>query len=204
MKTVDTRGQVCPAPLILTKRALNETAKGDSFILIIDNQAAFANVSRYLNDNGIKFSFVENNSVWTLTVAKNDTTSTEHKVETYSSDNIPHLQKGDFVVAISSDKMGDGDSELGTLLMINFIKAIRDLDIMPSKMTFYNRGVFLGRKNSPVYETLKDLEQMGVNLYLCGTCINHYSLADEIGIGVVSNMFEIAQIFASSGKVVKP
>jgi hypothetical protein len=71
-------------------------------------------------------------------------------------------------------------------------------------MTFYNRGVFLGRKNSPVYEELKDLEKMGVGLYLCGTCIKHYSLSDEIDIGVVSNMFEIAQIWASSGKVIKP
>ena len=204
MKTVDARGQLCPAPLILTKRALDETVKGDSFILIIDNQVSFANVSRYLKDNGIKFSVVENNDVWTLTVEKNNTTSTEHKVESYCSDNIPHLQKGDFVITISSDKMGEGDPELGTLLMINFIKAIRDLDTLPSKMTFYNRGVFLGRKDSPVYELLKDLEQMGVALYLCGTCINHYSLADEIDIGMVSNMFEIAQIFASSGKVVKP
>jgi selenium metabolism protein YedF len=114
------------------------------------------------------------------------------------------LRKGDFVVSISSDKIGDGDSELGILLMTNFIKAIRDLDILPSKMTFYNRGVFLGTKNSPVYETLKDLEQMGVNLYLCGTCINHYSLSDEIDTGIVSNMFEIAQILASAGKVIKP
>jgi selenium metabolism protein YedF len=130
--------------------------------------------------------------------------STEHKVESYYSNDIPHLQKGDFVISIASDKIGEGDSELGALLMINFIKAIRDLDTLPSKITFYNSGVFLGRKNSPVYEELKDLEKMGIGLYFCGTCISHYSLSDEIDKGIASNMFEIAQILASSGKVIKP
>ena len=202
MKTVDAKGQLCPMPLILVKRAINETAMGDSFILMIDNQTSFANVSRYLKDNDIDFSAVENNNVWTLTVTKSNKPSAEHTVESYFSNDIPHLQKGDFVVSISSDKMGDGDPELGTLLMINFIKAIRDLDNLPSKMVFYNRGVFFGRKNSPVYELLKDLEKMGVGLYLCGTCINHYSLSEEIDIGTVSNMFEITQILASAGKVI--
>ena len=204
MQTVDTRGQLCPAPLIMTKRALNNTEKDDSFIVLIDNQVSFANVSRYLKDNKTAFSVVENNNIWTLTVTKNTETKIDSKVEPYCSNDIPHLQKGDFVISISSDKMGDGDRELGTLLMINFIKAIRDLDTLPSKMTFYNRGVFLGRKNSPVYEELKDLEKMGVGLYLCGTCIKHYSLSDEIDTGVISNMFEIAQIWASAGKVIKP
>ena len=204
MKTVDARGQLCPAPLILTKRALNEAAKGDSFFLIIDNQIAFANVSRYLTDNKTAFSVVENSNIWTFTITKSDKTSTEHNIESYCSGDIPHLRKGNFVVSIASDKIGDGDSELGTLLMINFIKAIRDLDILPSKITFYNSGVFLGRKNSPVYKELKDLEKMGVDLYLCGTCINHYSLSDEVDTGIVSNMFEIAQILAAAEKVIKP
>ena len=203
MKTVNTKGQLCPTPLILTKRALNETAQGGSFILIIDNQVSFANVSRYLKDNKITFSVAENNNVWTLTVTKNNKTPIEHKVESYYSNDIPHLQKGDFVISIASDKIGEGDSELGILLMINFIKAIRDLDVLPSKITFYNSGVFLGRKNSPVYDELKDLEKMGVGLYFCGTCINHYSLTDEINTGIVSNMFEIAQILASAGKIIK-
>jgi selenium metabolism protein YedF len=188
----------------MTKRALDEALNDESFILIIDNNASFTNVSRYLKDNKTAFSVVENNNVYTLTITKNNTSRAEHTVESYCANDIPHLRKGDFVVSIASDKMGEGDTELGTLLMINFIKAIRDLDTLPSKMVFYNSGVFLGRKNSPFYELLKDLETMGVNLYLCGTCINHYSLSDEIDIGIVSNMFEIAQILASSGKVIKP
>jgi selenium metabolism protein YedF len=204
MKIVDTKGQLCPAPLIATKRALKETQPGESFVVLTDNQTSFTNVSRFLKDNNTPFTSTEKGGLWTLTVTKNTGELSKPNVEEYCEVEVPHFQKGDFVIAISSDRMGEGDADLGTLLMTNFIKAVHDLDILPSKMVFYNRGVFLGRKESSVLELLKDLERMGVTLFLCGTCINHYSLRDEITIGNVSNMFEIAQIMSSAGKVLKP
>ena len=204
MRIVDTKGQLCPAPLIATKRALKETQLGETFIVLTDNQTSFTNVSRFLKDNNTPFTSSEKDGVWTLNVTKISGDLSKPNAEEYCEVEVPHFQKGDFVAAISSDKMGEGDTELGTLLMTNFIKAVHDLDILPSKMVFYNRGVFLGKKDSSVIEQLKDLERMGVSLFLCGTCINHYSLKDEIVVGTVSNMFEIAQIMSSAGKVVKP
>jgi len=204
MRIVDTKGQLCPAPLIATKRALKETSEGESFVVLTDNQTSLTNVSRFLKDNNVQFKTSEKDKVWTLTVTKTNGDLTNPNAEEYCTTDVPHFQKGDFVIAISSDKMGDGDPALGTLLMTNFVKAVHDLDILPSKMVFYNRGVFLGRKDSTVIELLKDLERMGVLLFLCGTCINHYSLEDEISAGSISNMFEIAQIMSSAGKVVKP
>ena len=204
MRIVDTKGQLCPAPLIATKRALKETAAGDSFIVLTDNQTSFSNVSRFLRDNNTLFTVNDKDGIWSLTVTRTTGELVKQNEEEYCTPEVPHFQKGDFVVAISSDKMGEGDADLGAQLMTNFIKAIHDLDILPSKMVFYNRGVFLGRNDSAVLELLKDLERMGVSLFLCGTCINHYSLEDKINIGSVSNMFEIAQIMSSARKVVKP
>jgi selenium metabolism protein YedF len=204
MRIVDTKGHLCPAPLIATKRALKETAVGESFILLTDNQTSFSNVSRFLRDNNTPFVAEEKDGIWTLTVNKTNGELLKPDAGEYCNTDVPHFQKGDFVVAISSDKMGEGDESLGTLLMTNFIKAIHDLDILPSKIVFYNRGVFIGKKDSPVLDLLKDLERMGVSLFLCGTCINHYSLKESITVGSVSNMFEIARIMSSAGKVVKP
>jgi len=204
MKTVDTKGQLCPAPLIAIKRALKETQQGESFIVLTDNQTSFTNVSRFLKDNNTPFTSTEKNGIWTLTVTKSPGELSKPNVEEFCEVEVPHFQKGDYVIAISSDKMGEGDPELGALLMTNFVRAIHDLDILPSKMVFYNSGVFLGRDDSSVLELLNDLERMGVSLFLCGTCISHYSLEDKIHIGTVSNMFEIAQIMSSAGKVVKP
>ena len=204
MRIVDTIGQLCPAPLIATKRAIKETPVGESFLVLIDNQTSYANVSRFLKDNSTPFTSTEKDGIWTLTVTKSTGELIKPETAEYCETDVPHFRKGDFVVAVSSDKMGEGDEELGTLLMTNFIKAIHDLDILPSKMVFYNSGVRLGRKDSEVKQILEDLEAMGVALFLCGTCINHFSLQEEIKIGTVSNMFEIVQIMASAGKVVKP
>ena len=204
MRIVDTKGQLCPAPLIATKRAIRETPVGESFLVLIDNQTSFANVSRFLKDNNTPFNTSEKDGIWTLTVTRTTGELIKPDAEEYCSVEVPHFRKGDFVIAIASDKMGEGDEVLGTLLMTNFIKAVHDLDILPSKMVFYNSGVRLGRKDSEVKQLLEDLETMGVELFLCGTCINHYSLQEEIKIGTVSNMFEIAQIMSSAGKVVKP
>lgn len=204
MRIVDTKGQLCPAPIIATKRAIRETPVGDSFLVLIDNQVSFANVSRFLKDNNTAFISTEKDGIWTLTVTKSTGELIKPDTSLYCETDVPHFRKGDFVVAVSSDKMGEGDEKLGTLLMTNFIKAIHDLDILPSKMVFYNSGVRLGRKDSDVKQLLEDLESMGVELFLCGTCINHYNLQEEIKIGTVSNMFEIAQIMSSAGKVIKP
>ena len=203
MRIVDTKGQLCPAPLIATKRALKETAEGDSFMVETDNQVSLSNLTRFLKDNHTNFSVDEAGGVWTLTITRGEADLNRTKPEDYCKP-IPHFSKGNFVVAFTSDKMGEGDNELGYLLMSNFIKAIKDLDALPSTMVFYNRGVMLGSETSPVAEHLSEIEKMGVILMFCATCVNYYSLEKKIKIGVLSNMFEIAQIMASSGNVIKP
>ena len=70
MRIVDTKGQLCPAPLIAAKRALKETPDGESFQLLIDNQTSFNNVSRFLKDNNTVFQTGEADGVWTLTITR--------------------------------------------------------------------------------------------------------------------------------------
>ncbi len=204
MRIVDTRGQKCPAPLIATKRALNESKAGESFKVVTDNKTSFENVSRYLRDNKTEFKTEEKDSLWTLIITKSTSPVQLTNAEDYCDTAIPHFRKGDFVISFTSDKMGEGEEELGRLLITNFIKAIKDLDVLPSKIVFYNNGVKLGVMGSPVYEHLKEIESMGVSLFFCATCVNFYSLQDKINIGTLSNMFEIAQVMASAGNVIKP
>jgi selenium metabolism protein YedF len=204
MKIIDTSGQQCPAPLIATKRALKNTRTGDSFKIITDNQTSFNNISRFLQDNKIEFSSEESGGIWTLTITKKTSEPIAADPEEYCTTAIPHFSQGDFIIAFTSDKMGDGDEELGHLLMTNFVKAIRDLDVLPRKMVFYNRGVSLGAEGSPVIGHLKEIEKMGVAMLLCATCAKYYSLEEKIKIGTLSNMFEIAQVMSSAGNIVRP
>jgi selenium metabolism protein YedF len=204
MKIVDTKGQLCPAPLIATKRALKETTLGESFIVVTDNLTSFNNISRYLRDNNTDFHSGEAEGVWTITITRATADTSQVRAEDYCTSPISHFEKANFIVVISSDKMGEGDDVLGQLLMSNFIKALKDLDRLPQKMVFYNRGVTLVTSGSTVIDHLKDLEKMGVELLLCATCVNHYSLQSVVGAGTLSNMYAIAEVMANAGNIVKP
>lgn len=204
MRIVDTKGQLCPAPLIAAKRALNETAAGESFIVLTDNRTSFDNLNRFLKDNKAECNVTESDGIWSLTVTKITTEPVQSKPEEYCDTSVAHFQKGNYVVVISSDKMGEGDAELGHLLMTNFIKALKDIDKLPAKIVFYNNGVKLAVKSSPVIEHLRDLEKMGVELILCATCVNHYSLSNDLGVGLVSNIYVIAEAMTTAGNIIKP
>jgi selenium metabolism protein YedF len=204
MRTVDTKGQKCPVPIIETKKALRASQKGESFLVLTDNKTAFSNISRFLNDNKIKFSVLEKSGEWIFNITNETGENITTAAEDYCSEPIAHLEKGNYIIVLTSDKMGEGDEELGHLLISNFIKALKDLDRLPQKMVFYNKGVTLVTKNSPVIEHLKDLEKMGVELLLCATCVNHYSLEASIGAGTLSNMYTIAATMASAGHIIRP
>jgi selenium metabolism protein YedF len=204
MRIVDTKGQLCPAPLIAAKKALRETGAGETFTLLTDNQTSFDNLSRFLKDNKADFQFSKEGDVWRLTITGITGGASETRAEDYCAPEIAHFEKGNYIVVVTSDKMGDGDEDLGHVLMTNFIKAIKDLDRLPQKMIFYNKGVMIVTSNSPVIDHLKDLEKMGVELLLCATCVSHYSIEDRIGAGTLSNMYTIAEVMTSAGNIIKP
>jgi selenium metabolism protein YedF len=204
VRIIDTKGQQCPAPIIATKKALKESVSGDSFGVLTDNKTVLDNISRFLKDNKTAYSVVENSGAWTITVTKGNKDFTFTNAEVYCTPEIPHFSQGNFIIVFTSDKMGEGADELGSLLIANFIKAIKDLDKLPGKIVFYNSGVKLGSIDSSVYENLKDLESMGVSMLFCATCTKYYSLEEKIKIGTLSNMFEIAQVMASAGNILKP
>ncbi|MGL5921227.1 MAG: sulfurtransferase TusA family protein, partial [Bacteroidales bacterium] len=58
MKTIDTRGLLCPAPLIHTKKAIKEAQGGETLEVLLDNETACQNVSSYLKELGINTDVV--------------------------------------------------------------------------------------------------------------------------------------------------
>jgi selenium metabolism protein YedF len=97
------------------------------------------------------------------------------------------------IVLISSDKMGEGDEEIGHIMMKKFINGLVGLDKKPEKLMFYGLGVKLVTKGSPVMDALLSLENMGVEIISCATCINYYGLTDQVEVGRVGNMPELLE-----------
>ncbi|MCK7536518.1 MAG: selenide, water dikinase SelD [Marinilabiliales bacterium] len=86
------------------------------------------------------------------------------------------------VVAITSERMGTGDDELGTKLMISFFRTLVMVEPAPTSVVFYNAGVKLAMDDSPVFEHIKELIEKGTAIYLCTTCINHFGIRDRLPV----------------------
>jgi TusA-related sulfurtransferase len=128
VRTVDTKGQPCPVPIIATKKALREAKDGETIVVLTDSRTSLNNLTRFLKDNKAQFSIEESNGVWTLTITGKYESTGITDAEAYCAVDIPHFSKSNLVIAFTSDKMGEGNDELGRLLMANFVKAIKDLD----------------------------------------------------------------------------
>ena len=94
------------------------------------------------------------------------------------------------VVVIRKAQMGDGDPELGKVLLKGFIYALSQQEELPETMLFYNGGAAL--------------EAQGVQILTCGTCLNFYGLTEKLRVGEVTNMYEIARIMTGASLIVNP
>ena len=108
------------------------------------------------------------------------------------------------VLVVSSDRMGRGEEELGTILMRSFIHTLTEIEPLPNTLIFFNTGVRLTAEDSPILEDLRVVEAKGVELLVCGTCVEYLGLKERIAAGVISNMYTIAETLLSAGHVVSP
>ena len=100
--------------------------------------------------------------------------------------------------------MGEGDPVLGRLLLKGFLYALTQQDQFPETLLFYNSGAFMTVEGSEALADLRFLEESGVEILTCGTCLNHYDLAEKLAVGQVTNMYEIAERMTHADLLVKP
>ena len=106
------------------------------------------------------------------------------------------------VIVINRNTMGSGDDELGKILIGAFLKKIWARTIKPDMVILYNSGVLLMQKKSMYLDAFDGLEQAGVEILACGTCLDHYNIEGELKVGRRSDMAEIVNIMMESEKVV--
>ena len=205
MKTVDTRGLTCPAPLIKTRQGLNEAAPDETVQIIIDNRTSLGNVRRYLSDNKLSFTVKEEGEIAVVTVTRGEKPELSPNETQYCETAAPASGgRRNTVVAITSERMGMGDDELGTRLMISFFRTLVMLEPAPTSVVFYNAGVKMALDDSPVLGHIKELTEKGTGIYLCTTCINHFGIKDRLPVGSFSDMYQILNILNDADHIIRP
>ncbi len=97
-------------------------------------------------------------------------------------------------IIISSDRLGTGDDEIGEVLIQNFLKGLLRPSEKPASLFLVNRGVMLARESSPASEFLGELQEEGVEILLCQTCVNYYDIGKEVAVGQISGMDRMIEL----------
>ena len=204
MKIIDALGKPCPIPVIESKRALAENGVNGVSVKV-DNFVAVQNLEKMSKGYGYGFSYIEKaTDSYEVLINKN---GQEHPHE-ISLDNIPpNAPQNDAVssgmaVVIGRDTMGKGAEELGKILIKGFIYSLTELPMPPKYVIFFNSGVYLTSNESNTIDDLKKLEEKGVKVLTCGTCINFYNLQDKLAVGEIVNMYEITEKMASATNII--
>ena len=201
MITVNAMGDNCPIPVIKTKKAMQALTGPETIEVLVDNEIAVQNVTKMASSSGGQVSSEKlGDAQFKITIQMEGAPAADDTEEvSCTPDN-----RGNLVVAISSDRMGSGNDELGKVLIKSFIFAVTQLDTLPKTMLFYNGGATLTTEGSDSLEDLKSLGAQGVEIQTCGTCLDYYGLKEKLAVGSVTNMYSIVETLAGASKIIKP
>ncbi len=193
MDFLDCTGKTCPQPVLDTKSLLDRTSPRELKVAV-DNEASRENVRRFLESRGYTVSVEQTGERAVLLATKRE------------GDEVPAaVERPKKVCAfIAGETMGRGNDELGAVLMKSFFFALKELTPLPWRVLFINAGVKLSCEGSELLPHLKELEDRGVELLSCGTCLDFYNLKEKLRVGKISNMFEIVSSLSESTAVLKP
>lgn len=195
-KTLDCRGLACPAPVLQTKQAIEKDG-AERISVFVDNEAAKQNVSRFLETRNYRVSTEQEEGGFQV---KGEMIKGKPSCEVLSVESA--AQKRKIMVMAAADRMGRGDDELGGKLMINFLKTLKEMGDDLWRLVFLNDGVKLTVEGSGALRDLKELENAGTTILVCGTCLNHFHLLEKKQVGETTNMLDIVTAMQLADSVV--
>ena len=190
---VNAVGLACPKPVINTKKELDKIDNG-IVVVTVDNDIAKQNILKLSNSLNCESKIIkEEKDLISIEIKKGENVIIEEK-------NQDKLE--DKCIFISSDKIGNGNDELGAVLMKGFIYTLTESKPYPKSILLVNSGVKLSTENYDTIENLKILEEAGVEILSCGTCLDYYGLKGSLKLGSVTNMYTIVDIMKNSSQTI--
>lgn len=198
--TVDTRGKLCPLPLILFRKAINEHPEESNFEVLTDNKISCANLIDFIHQHAYAYTEETVDAETTRLVV----TVPAQAAQVSSESTSARPERGIRVLQLRSDVMGDGDEKLGGILILAYLNAVKELDEKPTHIICYNSAAKLATRQHEASKSLIELQEVGIEVIVCGTCANYYGVTDELALGKVSNMFTIAELLQQADHIVTP
>ena len=194
-RELDCRGQACPHPVLKTKEIVDQ---GDELHLtvLVDNDAARENVSRFLERSGYQVQVSARGGDLAVTGCRKQ----QRPDQAAAPGEETALRK--ILVLVGTDRLGTGDDDLGKKLIASFLGTVKEMGRELWCLVLLNSGVKLTVAGSEVLASLKALEEDGVMVLVCGTCLNHFQLLEQKEVGETTNMLDIVTHMQLADKVI--
>lgn len=175
---IDARGKGCPMPVMMADEALSKISEGIVEV-IVDNEESAQNVSGYAAQNGMFSETTKEGNDWKIKIVKGYTCKPASHSEPARAESA---MKKTLMIIIGTDSLGK-DEELGKKLMKGFLDTMKVYKQLPHTVFFLNAGVKLTTVNEETVSVLKEIADLGVEIYSCGTCLKHYDLESSLKVG---------------------
>ena len=195
-RELDCRGLACPHPVLKTKETVDQGGVAQITVLV-DNDAARENVSRFLERAGFRVDTAAREGAMAVTGSREQTQADQPPAETWG-ETAPHK----ILVLLGTDRLGTGDDELGKKLIASFIGTLKEMGGELWCLVLLNAAVTLTVAGSEVLASLQELQQAGVMVLVCGTCLNNFQLLEQKKVGETTNMLDIVTHMQLADKVI--
>ena len=200
---IDCKGMACPLPVVNAKKAAEELHAGDVLTVLVDNEIAVQNLTRFGEHKGFAVSAEKKGEKeYAVIMTVSNTVVAETKEEEVAC--VVDSRRKGMLVVLSANTMGTGDSKLGTSLMKAFVFALTKQDQLPDTILCYNTGAYLTCEGADTLEDMKLLESEGVTILTCGTCLDFYGLKEKLAVGGATNMYDIVERMENAAQIIKP
>ena len=202
-RKINCEGMACPLPVVNAKKAAEELRSGDVLTVLVDNEIAVQNLTRFAEHKGFGVSAEKKAEKEYAVIMTVSGAAAEENREEEVTCMMDSRRKG-MLVVLSGNVMGTGDDKLGTSLMKAFVFALTKQDQLPDTVLCYNTGAYLTCEGADTLEDLKLLESEGVTILTCGTCLDFYGLKEKLAVGGVTNMYDIVERMEKAVQIIKP
>ena len=202
-RIIDCAGLACPLPVVNAKKAAEELKAGDVLTVLVDNEIAVQNLTRFAGHKGFGVS-AEKKADKEYAVIMQIAGGAAEPVQKEEVACVMDSRRKGMLVVLSANVMGTGVPELGTSLMKAFVFALTKQDQLPDTILCYNTGAYLTCEGADTLEDLKLLESEGVTILTCGTCLDFYGLKEKLAVGGATNMYDIVERMENAAQIIKP
>lgn len=189
MKEIDCRGLSYLRIIREIKKYFNSIGEGDAIILV-NSELGRSNVIRYTTHRGYQVDQEDEENRFRIKVEKRGCLEVEGEEDIFS-------------ILIASEKLGDGDEELGTMLMNEYFESLNECDNLPKEILFLNSAVKLFDKDSKALGDIQMLYKKGVIISISDTSLDYYNLKEDVAFGEVISMYDMVIAMKKAKNLIK-